>query len=166
MSTRLVYRLASSYHIDDDLILDDHDRKDLVLFIHKEYQQLRRMGITVILSEDDPYSGYDEMMEDVLLYRRLKVYIGGTDSPILTHHQNVMFRAVHDYHHVLAGADFTIGGEIKAFQHVARLTDNQTLKRFFFSEIVLQAATFYATGSFPKQRIVDSPLMPHFLNQG
>lgn len=157
-----VQSLANSYFTDPDLTITDADRVDLVTFILREYQHVRSMGIDIILSDDDPYSGHDEMREDVLLNRRLKVYIGGTESPIMTHHHNVMFRAIHDYHHVLCGGDFTIDGEIKAFQHVCNLTQNPTLHKLFFSEIVLQAATYYATGSFPEQRIVDSSLILQF----
>lgn len=158
--------LSLSYINDDDLIVSDYDRRELITFIAREYGKLLSSGLNIILCDDDPYSGYDEMRHDMMHNWRLKVYTGGTSSPLLSDQLNIMFRAVHDAHHIIADADFSLEGEIKAFQHIASLTHNETLKRLFFSEIILQAATFYATGSFPEQRIVDSPLMSHYLTRG
>lgn len=158
--------LTASYINDADLKVSIHDRRDLISFIAREYGKLLSSGLNIILCDDDPYSGYDEMRQDMMHNWRLKVYTGGTSSPLLSDQLNIMFRSVHDAHHIIADADFSLEGEIKAFNHIASLTHNYTLKKLFFSEIVLQAATFYATGSFPEQRIVDSPLMPQFLTRG
>lgn len=158
--------LASSYINDADLMISDHDRRDLISFIAREYGNLLSSGLDIILCDDDPYSGYDDMREDYIKRHRLKVFTGGTSSPLLSDQLNIMFRAVHDAHHLQVDADFTLQGEIKAFQHVASLVHNVALKKLFFSEIVLQAATFYATGEFPEQRIVDSPLMSQYLTRG
>lgn len=158
--------LAASYISGADLKLNNHDRRDLVKFILREYAALIGSGLQIILCEDDPYSGYDEMRQDVVQNRTLKVYTGGTSSPLLSDAHNIMFRAIHDAHHIIADADFTLEGEIKAFQYIAQLVRSNALRKLFFSEIVLQAATFYTTGEFPEQRIVDSPLMPQFLTRG
>ena len=159
--------LAHSYFSDPKLFFTARDRKALVKFLKDENERLViAMGIHIYWCDEDPYKDFAEMQRDFTENRRLKVYGGGTSSPLLTEWQNFMFRAVHDAHHLSIGADFTLEGEIKAFQHAASLTHNETLKRFFFSEIVLQAATFYATGTFPEQRIVDSPLMSHYLTRG
>lgn len=158
--------LAHSYFSDPELQLSVHDGRDLVSFILREYAALIGTGINIILCDDDPYSDHDAMRQDFLQNRTLKVYTGGTSSPLLSDAHNIMFRAVHDAHHIMAGADFTLEGEIKAFQYIALLVRNNALRKLFFSEIVLQAGTFYATGTFPEQRIVDSPLMSQFLTRG
>lgn len=158
--------LAASYISGADLKVSVHYRRDLVSLIAREYGKLLSSGLDIILCDDDPYSGYDEMREDYLKHHRLKIYTGGTSSPLLSDQLNIMFRAVHDAHHLHIDADFTLEGEIKAFQYVASLTHSHTLKKLLFSEIVLQAATFYTTGEFPEQRIVDSPLMSHILTRG
>lgn len=158
--------LAASYINDADLKVSVHDRRDLISFIAREYGKLLSSGLDIVLCDDDPYSGYDEMRRDYLQNHRLKVFTGGTSSPLLSDQLNIMFRAVHDAHHLQVDADFSLEGEIKAFRHVASMTHSHTLKKLFFSEIVLQAATFYTTGEFPEQRIVDSPLMPQFLTRG
>ena len=160
-----VNALSHSYIKGPDLTLDDQDRADLIKFITRQYANLSQ-AVDIILCDDDPYSGHDEMRFDFIYNRRLKVYTGGTPSPLLSHNHNIMFRAVHDAHHIMAGADFSLEGEIRAFQYIALLVRNDTLRKLFFSEIVLQAATFYATGTFPEQRIVDSPLMSHYLTRG
>lgn len=166
MANSLLRMLSKEYTSAPDLFLTDADRADLVKFILREYQHLRNVGIEVVLSDVDPYPDYTEMREDVLLNHRLKVFIGGTDSPILTQHENIMFRAVHDYHHVVCGGDFSLKGEIRAFKHVASLLKNATLQRLLFSEIVLQAATAIKTGAFPEQRIVDSDAIELFISPG
>lgn len=162
MANSMLRMLSKEYQSAPDLTLTSADRAELVKFIMREYQHVRNMGIDIVLCTEDPYSGFHEMREDVLLNKRLKVFIGGTDSPILTHHQNVMFRVVHDYHHVLQGADFSLKGEIKAWRHIAAQLQSITLRKMMFSEIVLQAATAIKTGSFPEQRIVDSELIHEF----
>lgn len=161
-----VNALSHSYNNDPDLIVSDYDCRDLITLIAREYRKLLESGLNIILCDDDPYPDYAAMREDYLKHHRLKVFTGGTSSPLLSDQLNVVFRAVHDAHHLQVDADFTLEGEIKVFQHVASLTHSHTLKKLFFSEIVLQAATFYATGTFPEQRIVDSPLMSHYLTRG
>lgn len=158
--------LAHSYIQDPDLILSDHDRADLIRFVAHEYKRLIQSGLNVVLCDDDPYSSFGEMLADYQHNFRLRVYTGGTSSPLLSDQLNIMFRAVHDAHHLMIGADFTMEGEIQAFKHAASLVHNSTLRKLFFSEIVLQAATFYATDAFPQQRIVDSPLISHYLTRG
>jgi hypothetical protein len=152
------HTLAHSYLTGPILTITDADRRDLIAFIAAEYGKLVRDNVDIVLCDDDPYPDHDAMRQDVLKHHRIKVYTGGTSSPLLSDQLNIMFRVVHDWHHVMCGGDFTLAGEIKAFQHACTLTQNDTLHRLFFSEIVLQAATFYATGMFPEQRIVDSPL--------
>jgi hypothetical protein len=162
LQNSMLRMLSHEYNKSPDLILTDADRAELTVFIMREYQHLRDVGISVVLSDANPYATHAEMRRDVLVNHRLKVFIGGTDSPVLSHHHNVMFRAIHDYHHIVCGSDFTLKGEIRTWRYVASLLQNLTLKKFLFSEIVLQAATAIKTGKFPVQRIVDSSLIHQF----
>lgn len=164
MDPHMLKTLSDEYFNSPDLILEDTDIMELELFILREYRDILRHEIRIERVTEDPYSSHDAMFMDLLMNRRLKVYTGGTDSPILTHNYNVMFRAIHDWHHFVSFADFTLRGELRAFAHVASKLTNPTLISLMFSEIVLQAAACIHTGEFQKQRIVDSPLVHQFHN--
>jgi hypothetical protein len=78
---------------------------------------------------------------------------------------NLMFRAVHDYHHYCVGSGFTLKGEIAAYKYgVHRYREhcqktgakfNRQVQALLYSEIVLQAATYFYLGDFPDaQKVV------------
>jgi hypothetical protein len=162
MTNSMLRMLAAEYKAAPSLTLTSADKQELRVFILRQYREILDAGIHVVLCDADPYKDHDEMFWDVVNNQTLKVYTGGTPSPVLGHNLNVMFRAVHDFHHVKCGGDFTLKGEIKAFCHIASLLENVTLRKMMFSEIVLQAATAIKTGAFPEQRIVDSELIHEF----
>lgn len=83
----------------------------------------------------------------------LRVFTGGSDSPIFGPATNLYFRAIHDYDHARAGADFSLRGEILAYTVAARRWP--WARRILFSEIVLQAADSLQRGAFaPSQKVV------------
>lgn len=75
------------------------------------------------------------------------------NQSVWSHSQNLMFRAVHDYHHIKAKASFDLIGEIQAYGEAVK-TAPESIHWILFSEIVLQAATAIHTGTFPVQRLV------------
>lgn len=75
------------------------------------------------------------------------------NQSVWTHAQNLMFRAVHDWHHIKAKAKFDLIGEIQAYGEAVK-TAPESIHWIFFSEIVLQAATAIHTGTFPVQKLV------------
>lgn len=95
-----------------------------------------------------------ELMTDV--YRELGMLLISTahnSHPLLTEQQNAQFRAVHDWHHVRAGAGFDMAGEIQAFKTAAQSAP-MAIRWMLHSEIVLQAAACIATGKFQPQKLV------------
>jgi hypothetical protein len=74
--------------------------------------------------------------------------------PCLSFTDNARFRAIHDWHHILIGADSTLRGEISTFRH-AKLTAPKSIHWLLFSEIVLQAAAcLHNGGEFQPQRFI------------
>ena len=73
--------------------------------------------------------------------------------PIWTPNRNLMFRAVHDWHHIKTGAGFDIFGEIQTYCEAVK-TAPESVHWVLFSEIVLQAAVAIHTGTFPVQKLV------------
>ena len=84
---------------------------------------------------------------------KLYISIANNSHPYLTGWENAQFRAIHDWHHLLSGADDTFAGECKAYQYAAQSADD-SIKWILFSEIVMQAAACIATGEFQPQKIV------------
>ena len=74
--------------------------------IEKQFQYLTKdLGIKVEFIKDDPYKNSDEMFEDIIKNKRLKVYQGGEPHPFLGESTkdaswftaNEKLRAIHDY---------------------------------------------------------------------
>ena len=74
--------------------------------------------------------------------------------PFLSNRQNAKFRAVHDWAHIVLGADDSFAGEFETWKHNEAPDSIQWL---LFSEIVLQAAACLHTGEFQPQKFVKMP---------
>lgn len=86
----------------------------------------------------------------------LLISIANNFHPFLEGFQNAKFRAVHDWHHLVLGADSTFKGEVATFKHAA-MHAHREMRWMLFSEIVLQAATAISTGEFAAQKLVRIP---------
>jgi len=101
--------------------------------------------------------------EDIDLNQAIAVYenvgilpisVLNNDHPYLSFRDNARFRAIHDWHHILIGADSTMRGEISTFRH-AKSTAPKSIHWILFSEIVLQAAAcLHSGGEFQPQRFI------------
>lgn len=83
----------------------------------------------------------------------LFISIESISHPFLTDVENALFRAVHDWCHVVVNADSTLNGEILAFEHACSTAPSE-IHWMLRSEIVLQAAACIATGAFQPQKLV------------
>jgi len=86
----------------------------------------------------------------------LLISIANNFHPFLEGFQNAKFRAVHDWHHLVVGADSTFKGEVATFKHAAMQAPRE-MQWMLFSDIVLQAATAISTGEFADQKFVRIP---------
>jgi hypothetical protein len=97
------------------------------------------------------------LVEAVIVYENtgtLPISILHNIHPCLSPSDNAKFRAVHDWHHIVIGADSTMQGEISTFRH-AKSTAPKSIYWLLFSEIVLQAAAcIHNGGEFQTQRFV------------
>jgi hypothetical protein len=83
----------------------------------------------------------------------LLISTANNEHPYLCHLDNSRFRAVHDWHHIIAGADDTLEGEVLAY-YVARSVAPQSIWWMLCSEIVLQAAACIHFGDYQQQKLV------------
>jgi len=97
-----------------------------------------------------------EMLATLRSTGDLLISIAHNDHPFLEGFQNAKFRAVHDWHHVVTGADSTFAGELSTFEHAAQHAPSE-IRWLLFSEIALQAAACISTGRFQPQKLVRMP---------
>jgi hypothetical protein len=125
--------------------------------VQREFRKLQQK-IHIEFTDRDPYKSHEELVQDVISNRRMYVFTGFSDTPLWSPEVNWMARAVHDYDHVAANTDFSLGGEMHAFQVAA--SKAPLLEPMFLSEIALQAAVSTLTGSFaegPQKLVMSSP---------
>lgn len=126
---------------------------ELTSLIHREYAKLRETH-DVVFVDTDPYPNFDALKAH---HDRgsFFVFSGGSESGLFDAETNLMFRAIHDHHHCIANADFSLSGETDTYYHIAALTHHAEAKQVLYSEIVLQAAAYYHLGRFPDiQKVV------------
>lgn len=122
-------RIAAAY---DDLPVDDSANPavraayvSMVEDVDEQYRYLTdTLGVKVEFVDDDPYRDAADMMEDVLVNGRLKVFKTAEDQlhPFMSPDQNDQFRAVHDFFgHSAAGNRFDRHGEEIAFRKHAQM---------------------------------------------
>lgn len=120
----------------------------------REFEKLRKK-IRVEFTERDPYASFEELQADVVGNGHMWVFTGFSDTPFWSPEVNWMSRAVHDYDHVVANTDFSLPGEIRAYQFTAARAPE--LEPLYLSEIALQAASSVVLGGvFPEgaQKVV------------
>jgi hypothetical protein len=111
--------------------------------VRREFEKLTKR-VNVEFTERDPYTSFEELQADVLGNKHMWVFTGFSDTPLWSPQVNWMSRAVHDMDHVLANTDFSMEGELTAFQVAAARAPE--LAPLYLSEIALQAASFHVLG--------------------
>lgn len=111
------------------------------------YPQILGKGIDVQFVDYDPYQNRDEMANDVINNKVLKISSLFNEHPVLTEEQNLKFRAVHDYYtHIVCNQDFGLKGELKAYNTHATLAPPAALPALF-TEVVGQACYAIVNGT-------------------
>jgi hypothetical protein len=76
------------------------------------------------------------------------------ESDLLSPQVNLIFRCIHDLHHVKLNLDFSWQGECASARHIMSFTDNFLFQQLLFSEILGQSAVCLDQGQFPTQKVV------------
>lgn len=111
--------------------------------VQREFRKLQKK-IHVEFTDRDPYSSFEELAHDVMVNKQMYVYTGFSDTPLWSPEVNWMARATHDYDHVAANTDFSIPGELAAYQYA--VTQTPLLEPLILSEVALQAASTQVLG--------------------
>ena len=65
-----------------------------------------------------------------------------------------IFQGMHDYDHYLTETDFSLEGEIKAYNFTAKRVPNLAIQKILYSEIVLRSAAYLHLGYAATPKIV------------
>ncbi len=150
-SAPIVGKLARAFINGAAVIPTDRDLAMLNAWIEAEFRQIPVPVRFTAADVDLP-----EMLATLRGTGDLLISIAHNNHPFLEGFTNAKFRAVHDWHHVITGADSTFAGELTTFEHAAKHAPKE-IKWMLFSEIVLQAAACIATGRFQPQKLVRMP---------
>lgn len=65
-----------------------------------------------------------------------------------------IFQGIHDYDHYLTNTDFSLEGEIAAYNFTAKRVPSLEVQKIFYSEIVLRSAAYLYLGYAATPKIV------------
>jgi len=133
--------------------------------VHREFDKLRKR-IHIEFTERDPYQNLEQLAQDVLVNKRMYVYVLHSETPLWDVETNIKARAVHDYDHVIANVDFSPEGELAAFQVAAARAPE--LEPLYLSEVGLQAASSAVLGGFlpgPQKLVEADPRVARFARE-
>jgi hypothetical protein len=144
----IVGKLARAFIDGAAVIPTDRELEILNAWIEAEF---RSIPVPVRFTAADV--DLPEMLATLRSTGDLLISIAHNDHPFLEGFTNAKFRAVHDWHHVVTGADSSFTGELATFDHAAKHAPEE-IKWMLFSEIALQAAACIVAGRFQPQKLV------------
>jgi hypothetical protein len=150
-SAPIVGKLARAFITGAAVIPTDRELALLNMWIEAEFRQIPVPVRFTAADVDLP-----EMLTTLRSTGDLLISIAHNNHPFLEGFTNAKFRAVHDWHHVITGADSTFIGELATFEHAAKHAPRE-IRWMLFSEIALQAAACIVTGRFQPQKLVRMP---------
>lgn len=111
--------------------------------------------IDVQYTTDDPYSGHEEMFDDIAANDRIKIFSGGTHPWYMgsmeksAKQNNIENRAIHDYFgHYKNNVGFNFWGEFQKWHHMRKHYSRQA-NRALFNEVAGQTGLVnYLEGGF------------------
>lgn len=145
------YIASPAYEVPSDLV------KNFGQFVI-DLAQVELQGINLQYVDFQPYlKGQELCREDMhadVNQGNLLISTQFNESNLLGSEINLIFRAIHDMHHVKLNADFSWQGECASTLHIMSFTDNFLFQQLLFSEILGQSAVCLYTGHFPEEQKV------------
>lgn len=136
--------------------LDEISQYDIDLLIKENRKVYREISSVLKINyvNGQPYETAEEMTKSVNETGIMSISLDHNNSLLFPDIDNLKFRAVHDFFHIITGQPFGYVGEALTYES-QKMKYSKHLHPILFSEIVLQAAYCDYFGSFPeKQKIV------------
>ena len=124
-----------------------------------DLSQVELQGVDFQYVDFQPYfRGPNLCLEDVYAdfnQKRLMITTQFNKSDLLDPEINMIYRCIHEIHHLKLNVDFDWQGECATAAHLMSFTQNPLFRQIIFSEIVGQVAVWMSGGQFPEcQKVV------------
>ncbi|MEE3719389.1 hypothetical protein V2H45_21845 [Tumidithrix elongata RA019] len=120
-------------------------------WLMEEFQQL---PLNLQFSDYMRYANAEEMFVDI---ERGQLWVSAEsyDSTVYPNPiYGFIFQGMHDYDHYLTDTDFSLEGEIMAYNFAAKRVPSLDIQKILYSEIVLRSATYLYQGHAADPKIV------------
>lgn len=145
------YIAAPAYEVPSEVV------RDFQQFV-VDLAQVELSGMDCQFVDFQPYlKGTELCLQDIYAdvnQGRLLISRQFNESDLLNPEVNLIFRCIHDLHHVKLNLDFSWQGECASARHIMSFTDNFLFQQLLFSEILGQSAVCLHAGEFPAQKVV------------
>jgi hypothetical protein len=146
-----VETLAKLYLEGKPAEISDQTIAQLCDWLMGEFQQL---PFNLEFSDYVRYENAEEMFADIEL-QQLWVSADSYDSSVYPNPiYGFFFQGMHDYDHYLTDSDFSLEGEIIAYNFAAKRAPSLDIQKILYSEIVLKSAAYLALGYTPRSLVV------------
>jgi hypothetical protein len=116
-----------------------------------EFQQL---PVNLEFSDYVRYDNTPEMFADIE-QGQLWISADSYDSEVYSNPiYGFIFQGMHDYDHYLTNSDFSLNGEITAYNFRAKLAPSLDIQKILYSEIVLKSAAYIYLGYAATPKVV------------
>jgi hypothetical protein len=116
--------------------------------------EFHQLPLNLQFSDYMRYANAEEMFADIE-QDHLWVSADSYDSSVYPNPiYGFIFQGMHDYDHYLTHTDFSLEGEIKAYNFTAKRVPSLEIQKILYSEIVLRSATYLYLGHAASPKIV------------
>ncbi|MEH1949624.1 MAG: hypothetical protein V7K77_22110 [Nostoc sp.] len=149
--TLMVETLANLYLKGKPAEISDETITQLCDWLMAEFHQL---PLNLQFSDYMRYNNAQEMFADIEL-QQLWVSADSYDSTVYPNPiYGFIFQGMHDYDHYLTDTDFSLEGEIAAYNFTAKRAPSLDIQKILYSEIVLRSAAYLYLGYAATPKIV------------
>jgi hypothetical protein len=146
-----VETLAKLYLENKPAEISDETIAQLCDWLMGEFQQL---PLNLQFSDYMRYENAQKMFADIE-QGQLWVSADSYDSAIYPNPiYGFIFQGMHDYDHYLTNSDFSLNGEIAAYNFTAKRAPSLNIQKILYSEIVLRSAAYIYLGYAAAPKIV------------
>ncbi len=116
--------------------------------------EFRQLPLNLQFSDYMRYANAQEMFADIE-QGQLWVSADSYDSAVYPNPiYGFIFQGMHDYDHYLTDSNFSLEGEIMAYNFAAKRVPSLEIQKILYSEIVLRSATYLHLGHAAAPKIV------------
>lgn len=147
----MVETLANLYLKGKPAEISDETITQLCDWLMAEFHQL---PLNLQFSDYMRYNNAQQMFADIEL-QQLWVSADSYDSTVYPNPiYGFIFQGMHDYDHYLTDTDFSLEGEIAAYNFTAKRAPSLDIQKILYSEIVLRSAAYLYLGYAATPKIV------------